>query len=76
MRFNSVAALVRFLGVLSNIGYLVPFYDYNEQLIKNGFTKHIHIYTATIELDKDSNITITFIDKDKKYEIFLMKGLI
>lgn len=76
MRFNSISALIRFLGVLSNIGYLVPFYDFNAELINHGFTKHIHVYTATIDLDSDRNIIIAFKDNDKKYEIFVQKGLL
>ena len=76
MVFNSVAALIKFLGVLGNIGYLVPFYDYNAELIKNGFTKHIHFYKVDIELDTNSNITLVFNDKGNQYKIFLMKGLV
>ena len=75
MRFNSIAALTRFLGVLSNIGYLVPFYDINAELIKRGFTKHIHVYTANIELDNDNNITLRFVDGKNVFEIFIQKGL-
>ena len=76
MTFNSISAFIRFLGVLGNIGYLVPFYDYSAELIKHGFTKHIHFYKVDIELDTDYNITIIFNDKDKQYKLFLQKGLV
>lgn len=76
MVFNSIAAFTKFLGVLGNIGYLVPFYDYNAELIKRGFTKHIHFYKVDIVLDSDRNITIVFKDRDNKYEVFLQRGLV
>lgn len=76
MIFNSVAGLIRFLGVLSNIGYLVPFCDYQHDMNKKGFTKHIHCYPCTISIDDNNNITLVFNDKQNKYEIFLAKGLV
>ena len=76
MCFNSILSLIRFLGVLGNIGYLVPFYDFSSEFKKRGFDKHIHCYTATIELDDDKNITLTFHDREKEFSIFLQKGLV
>ena len=75
MKFNSVASLVRFLGALCSIGYVVPFCDYSKELIKHGFTKHIHCYTVIFDIDSLLNISLTFVDKDNKYIISIMKGL-
>ena len=76
MKFNSIAALTRFLGVLSNIGYLVPFYDLNAEFIKHGFTRHIHLYTVSIDNDNDYNIILRFMDMGHEFEIFIQKGLL
>lgn len=76
MIFNSVAALIKFLGVLGNIGYLIPFYDYSAELMRRGFTKHIHFYKANIESDQNGNLILTFVDKENKFELFLQKGLV
>lgn len=77
MKFNSVAALIRFLGVLGNIGYLVPFYDYAAELIKHGFTKHIHFYTFELSIvDEVGNMMLIARDKNNKFEISIQKGLV
>ena len=76
MKFNSVSALVRFLGVLGNIGYLVPFYDYNAKLKNEGFTKHIHLYTFELIVDSDKNLTLKTFDNGREFKIFIQKGLV
>ena len=76
MKFNSVAALIRFLGVLGNMGYLVPFYDYNAELKNKGFIKHIHFYSFELLIDNDKNLTLMTRDNGKLFEIFIQKGLV
>lgn len=60
MRFDSIAALLRFLGVLNDQGYSVPFYDYDKLLKEKGFDRHIHNYKVEIETLSLNAINIIF----------------
>ena len=60
MRFDSISALVKFLGVLKDQGYSVPFYDYDKLLKEKGFIRHIHNYKVEIETLSTNAINIIF----------------
>ena len=67
MRFDSIAALLKFLGVLKDQGYSVPFYDYDTLLKEKGFTRHIHNYKVEITTASISAINIIFYGEDFKW---------
>lgn len=60
MRFDSISALVKFLGVLKDQGYSIPFYDYDKLLKDKGFNRHIHNYKVEIETVSTNAINIIF----------------
>ena len=61
MRFGSYKDLTKFLKGLSDIGYSVPFTDYEREMSLRGFSKHIHYYECDINDSKESFV-ITFHD--------------
>ena len=69
MRFDSIASLISFLGVLHDQGYAVPFRDYDKELKNNGFTRHIHNYKVIIETVDTDAIKITFYGDETTYVI-------
>ena len=69
MRFDSVQALIKFLGVLVDQGYSIPFCDYDKELKSHGFIKHIHCYQVIMETVDKNSIKITFFNGDKFYVI-------
>lgn len=66
MRFGSYKDFTRFLKGLSDIGYSVPFADYELEMAKRGFSKHIHYYECDINDSKDNTMVITFVDNVTK----------
>ena len=50
MRFDSVKSLISFLEALGNLGYQVPFKDYEKDMKNKGFDRHIHNYNFNIEM--------------------------
>ena len=69
MRFDSVQALIKFLGVLVDQGYSIPFCDYDKELKSHGFIKHIHFYQVLVETVDRNSIKITFFNGDNVYVI-------
>lgn len=53
MRFDSVDRFIEFLWVLDSLGYQVPFLDY-KSILKHSLSRHIHLYTCSIDVHKDS----------------------
>ena len=75
MRFDSIKRLVDFLRGLQVMGYVVSFFDYQQDLIKHGFNKHIHCYSWSMVVTNGGVMLITQ-DKGKEYIIDIVKGLV
>ena len=71
MRFGSYKDFTRFLKGLSDIGYSVPFTDYELDMKKKGFSKHIHYYECDINDSNSNIIVITFTDNVTKKQATL-----
>lgn len=75
MRFDSIKRLIEFLQGLVVMGYVVPFFDYQQDLIKHGFDKHIHCYSWNMVVTNTGIMLVTY-DKSKSYTIDITKGLV
>ena len=62
MRFGSYKDFTKYLKALSDIGYSVPFTDYELEMSNRGFRKHIHYYECDINDSNSNSMTITFVD--------------
>ena len=62
MRFGSYKDFTQFLKGLSDIGYLIPFTDYEKEMNIKGFKKHIHNYECKIEGEETDQIKLVFTD--------------
>ena len=74
MRFDSLSALLKFLGVLKDQGYSVPFYDYDKLLKDKGFIRHIHNYKVEIETASINAINIIFYGDNDKYILYIERN--
>lgn len=74
MRFDSISALLKFLGVLKDQGYSVPFYDYDKLLKDKGFTKHIHNYKVEIETESTNAINIIFYGDTDRFILYIERN--
>ena len=74
MRFDSLSALLKFLGVLKDQGYSVPFYDYDKLLKDKGFIKHIHNYKIELETASINAINIIFYGDNDKYVLYIERN--
>lgn len=74
MRFDSLSALLKFLGVLKDQGYSVPFYDYDKLLKDKGFIKHIHNYKIELETASINAINIIFYGENDKYILYIERN--
>ena len=74
MRFDSLSALLKFLGVLKDQGYSVPFYDYDKLLKDKGFIKHIHNYKIELETSSINAINIIFYGDNDKYVLYIERN--
>ena len=66
MRFGSYKDFTKYLKGLSDIGYSVPFTDYELEMHNRGFSKHIHYYECDINDSNKHTMVITFRDMAKK----------
>ena len=62
MRFDSYKSLVSLLEALGNLGYQVPFKDYEQDLKNKGFGMHIHFYKFNLIVNDNLDITISTTD--------------
>ena len=74
MRFDSISALLKFLGVLKDQGYSVPFYDYDKLLKDKGFIKHIHNYKVEIETESTNAINIIFYGDTDRFILYIERN--
>ena len=74
MRFDSISALLKFLGVLKDQGYSVPFYDYDKLLKDKGFNKHIHNYKVEIETASINAINIIFYGDTERFILYIERN--
>lgn len=75
MRFDSIRRLIEFLEGLQAMGYVVPFINYQYDLIKHGFNKHIHCYSWNM-LVTDEGIRLYTTKGEDRYIIEITKGLV
>lgn len=71
MRFDSFKAFITFLKVLGDLGYQVPFNDYEEDFKNKGFRLHIHFYKFKIIRVLDTLVISTSDDYGNYYSIRL-----
>lgn len=69
MRFDSFKSFISFLKVLGDLGYQVPFNDYEEDFKSKGFNLHIHFYKFKIIKVLDTLIVSTSDDYGNYYRI-------
>ena len=62
MRFDSFKSLTSFLEVLGNLGYQVPFKDYEKDFKNKGFDRHIHNYNFNIEIVNPTTLMISTVN--------------
>lgn len=62
MRFDSLTALIMFLGVVASLGYQPPFL--NRDNIKKMLPGRINYYTVTLKKLYDGSINIMFAKDD------------
>ncbi|MBO7693105.1 MAG: hypothetical protein J6T10_10785 [Methanobrevibacter sp.] len=73
MRFDSFKSLVSFLGVLGNLGYQVPFKDYEKDFKDKGFDKHIHNYKFTLEVVNPTTLLLSTVNMYHDTYMILME---
>lgn len=64
MRFGSYKDLTQFLKGLADIGYSVPFLDYEKEMRIKGFSRHIHNYECKIDDEDTTNDKIILVFTD------------
>ena len=73
MRFDSISALIKFLGVLNDQGYSVPFYDYDKVLKEHGFNRHIHNYRVELNTISRDAIEIIFYGDTENWTLMIQR---
>ena len=73
MRFDSFKSFISFLKVLGDLGYQVPFNDYEEDFKSKGFNLHIHFYKFKITKSDDRLVVSTSDDYGSYYRIELVR---
>lgn len=80
MKLNSVQEYVDLLEVLDDLGYLVPFTNYAQELQRHGFTEHISKYDMKIIHTKEPAdiISIIFFARKQhlRFQQDFTKGLV
>lgn len=73
MRFDSFRAFISFLKVLGDLGYQVPFNDYEQDFKDKGFNMHIHFYKFKLMRVLDTLVITTTDDYGNYYRVELVR---